>query len=153
MEEGNQSEKLVPETASEYSEYIRHGSSRIRGTDELKSRDPVSNYTQQITPIDPVAPSDNWATEAPRKGFDMSDLSTYQIRDSDRLSAEQFDRFILRDKASLFGGPDKNLGRLINARIGPPISSFSEIKKYARGGVRGPAHTSVRKMEEDRVNY
>lgn len=149
----DESEKLVPETADEYARYIENGSSRIRGMNELQSRNPVENYYEQITPIDPVTPSTNWATEPPRKGFDMSDMNTYQIRDTDRLQAALFDRFILRDKAQLFTEKDKSLGRLIDARLGPPINSFQDIKRYARGGVRGPAHTSVRQMEEDRVNY
>ena len=146
-------QKLIPETGDEYSRYIEHGSSRIRGTDELKSRDPVQNKYEQITPIDPNSSSNNWATEAPRKGFDMSDLSTYQIRDSDRLQSELFDRFVLKDKANLYGGADQSLGKLITARLGPPVTSFEDIRAYARGAIRGSSHVSVRSMEEDRINY
>jgi len=67
----------------------------------LNTRAPSSVYYAQINPIDPVTPSQNWATNPNRRGFNMDDLSTYIIREPDKLQAALFDRFILKDDTSI----------------------------------------------------
>lgn len=144
----------VPVDATEYSKYLETQSSRIPNTDELKSRNPVMDYYAQINPIDPVTPSENWATARPRKGFDMSHMNTYQVRDGDILQAALFDRFVLKDDTSLFPDrldTDMSLGKMIVNRLGQPVRSFKDIKKYGRGTLQGRSYSSIKKVEEDKI--
>ena len=153
MEKGTQH---VPMNANEYSDYLEHDTARLPNMEELQSREPIMDYYDQINPIDPRTSSDNWATKQPRKGFDMSDLNTYQVRDSDRLQAALFDRFILKDYAHQFPDRlkrDETLGKLINKKVGSPIHSFADIKRYGRHTLNGNTYTSVGAMEQNKIPY
>jgi hypothetical protein len=126
--------------------------SSIPNKDQLESRNPVENYFDQTNPIDPVSSSHNWATEEPRRGFNMDDLNTYIIRDTDRLQAGIFDRFVLKEDTAQFPAridQDITLGKMIHDRLGPPRKSFADIKKYARSTLSGKSYSNVKRMHED----
>lgn len=125
----------------------------IPNKDDLNYRDPITVY-DQITPIDPVRSSKNWATESPSRGFNMDDLNTYVIRPSDRKQAELFDRFILGDASRLFGRDTKRttLGTMIGDKLGPANSSTkvtpSNIKHHARMNLKGNTYDGIKNLKE-----
>lgn len=124
----------------------------IPNKDELNSREPLTLY-RQITPIDPVRSSKNWATEKPERGFNMDDLNTFVIRPADRKQTELFDRYILGDSSRLFSR-DVNkttLGTLIGEKLGPNNQSRSRIAEKriaARSALKGGTYGSVKHMKE-----
>lgn len=132
----------VPTNADEYADSLPKSSTHLPNVDVANTRSAVAHYYSQINPIDPVTPSNNWATEKPRKGFNMDHLNTYIIRPSDRLQAAMFDRFILKEDAGLFPGREENdmtLGRLISKKIGKPIEGKFSRKRY---DINGPLRDS-----------
>ena len=145
-----QSNHVAPSNAPEYARWQETETTHIPATEDLKSRTFVQNYYDQINPIDPVTPSENWATKPSRRGFNMSDLDTYIIRDADRLQSSLFDRFILKRHAGGFPArleQNETLGKLIEDKVGPPDPTFMDIKLKARGYFNGgPMSPDVRKV-------
>lgn len=107
-------------------------------TNQLQSRQIYQQHIQQITPVDPSSSSTNWAThEAHRtRGFNQDDLKTYTIRNTDKLQASMFDRFVLKEDVNLFP-KRKSLGKLIANRYGRPKDTAFHLKQGFRHIIDG----------------
>lgn len=140
----------VPTNASQLNEYLTD-MERTIPIGNIQGRQIRTNVFQQASPLYPRIPNDNWATDTNYKGWNQDDLNTYIIRQSDRNTIRDFDRFILKidneagdpeiDAPNNSGDSDKensppevpkNLAYMIRHRIGKQNdTSAKHIKNHA----------------------
>jgi hypothetical protein len=163
----------VPTNASQVDTYLTQLESSVP-IGNVQGRQIRNNIFQQVSPIYPRAPSANWATDTNYKGWNQDDLNTYIIRQSDKNTVRDFDRFILKTDNEAedmdLDTPDqnkenelpedipKNLAYMIRHRIGNQNDNsakqikHSESRKWINGNTSNNVMTMDTKLEKRKRN-
>ena len=110
---------------------------------------PRTEIVDQISPFGLNRKSTKWSTALPR-GFNQDDLRTYTIRESDKLTAALFDRYVLQNGPCDDGG-NATLGERIINRLGGDLPQRRSIKQRYRDMVDGSTSAQVDGNERKRV--
>lgn len=144
----------VPNNSIELAEYEaeRH---KLHPSVYKTNYQPIQPRTQVVDQVSPFGinrVSSKWSTDLPR-GFNQDDLRTYTIRQSDRLTAALFDRYILGNGPCV--KPENKdtttLGERIIEKLGGDLPERKSIKQRFRGIVDGSSSASVDGNDKKRL--
>ena len=163
----------TPTNASQVDSYLTEMESSVP-IGNVQGRQIRNNIFQQVSPMYPWRSSSNWATDTNYKGWNQDDLNTYIVRQSDKNTIRDFDRFILKtdneaddpeldspqntDKDNPEDVP-KNLAYMIRHRIGMQndhsaqhIKSNKE-RRWINGSASNNQMTVNKKLEMQKRNF
>lgn len=162
----------TPTNAGQLNEFMNQNEQQLP-IGSIQGRQIRSNMIHQVSPLYPYKPSGNWATDTNYKGWNQDDLNTYIIRQSDKNTIKDFDRFVLKtdneaqvedidfDPNKENNAPEtvpKSLGYMIRDRIGKHRDNSDHIKgsihrQYINGNANmNPMQTSI-KLEKRKSGF
>jgi hypothetical protein len=141
----------VPTNDVELAEYEaeRHRLHPSVNRTNIQAIAPRTEIVDQVSPFGLNRRSSKWSTALPR-GFNQDDLKTYIVRESDKLTAALFDRYILQN------GPcndeaNETLGKRILERLGNELPERKSIKQRFRDTINGSTSAQVDGNEKKRL--
>ena len=110
---------------------------------------PRTEIVDQVSPFGLNRRSTKWSTALPR-GFNQDDLKTYIIRESDKLTAAMFDRYVLQNGVCDSDG-NATMGQRIINRLGGELPQRRSIKQRFRNTIDGSTSAQVDGNERKRT--